>query len=86
MLFVGVADPGGSYGYRASHLAVFGLVGAAVTAFGVGIATSGWGWLVFAVFVVTLVSGYGLDARELRPVHEWTGVFERFWKSPFPRC
>jgi len=22
---------------------------------------------------------YGLDARGLRPVHEWTGGFERFW-------
>ena len=53
----GVSDPGGSFGYRALRLAVFGLVGAAVTALGFGIATSGWGWLVLAVFVVTLVSG-----------------------------
>ena len=22
---------------------------------------------------------YGLDARGLRPVHEWVGGFERFW-------
>ncbi len=57
VLFTGVSDPGGSFGYRASRLAVFGLVGAAVTALGFGIATSGWGWLVLAVFVVTLVSG-----------------------------
>ena len=57
VLFAGVADPGGSYGYRASRIAVFGLAGAALTAFGFGIATSGWGWLVLAVFVVTLVAG-----------------------------
>src|ERR1700738_3275936 len=27
----------------------------------------------------------GLDARVLRPVHEWTGVFERFWNESFDR-
>jgi hypothetical protein len=70
VLFVGVADPGGSIGYRASHLAVFGLAGAAVTAFGFGIATSGWGWLVFAVFAVTLVSGLTLKFG----LHRYIGV------------
>jgi DNA-binding transcriptional ArsR family regulator len=28
---------------------------------------------------------YGLDARGLRPVHEWTGGFERFWNDSFVR-
>lgn len=28
---------------------------------------------------------YGLNARELRPVHEWTGGFERFWNESFDR-
>ena len=28
---------------------------------------------------------YGLDARELRPVHAWTGGFERFWNESFDR-
>jgi DNA-binding transcriptional ArsR family regulator len=28
---------------------------------------------------------YGLDARELRPVHEWTGGFEQFWNDSFDR-
>ena len=28
---------------------------------------------------------YGLDARGLRPVHEWTGGFERFWNESFAR-
>jgi len=28
---------------------------------------------------------YGLDARKLRPIHEWTGGFERFWNASFDR-
>src|SRR6185436_11975937 len=28
---------------------------------------------------------YGLNARALRPVHEWTGGFERFWNDSFDR-
>jgi DNA-binding transcriptional ArsR family regulator len=28
---------------------------------------------------------YSLDARELRPVHEWTGGFERFWNESLDR-
>ena len=28
---------------------------------------------------------YALDARGLRPVHEWTGGFERFWGESFDR-
>jgi DNA-binding transcriptional ArsR family regulator len=28
---------------------------------------------------------YGLDARGLRPVHEWAGGFERFWNESFER-
>lgn len=28
---------------------------------------------------------YGLDARGLRPIHEWTGGFERFWNETFDR-
>ena len=28
---------------------------------------------------------YGLDARGLRPVHERTGGFERFWNDSFDR-
>jgi hypothetical protein len=34
VLFTMLADPGGSYGHRASHTAVFGLIGAGVTALG----------------------------------------------------
>ncbi|WP_084432784.1 ArsR/SmtB family transcription factor [Kibdelosporangium aridum] len=28
---------------------------------------------------------YGLDARGLRPVHQWLGGFERFWSGSFDR-
>ena len=28
---------------------------------------------------------YGIDARGLRPVHEWTGGFEQFWNDSFDR-
>jgi DNA-binding transcriptional ArsR family regulator len=28
---------------------------------------------------------YDLDARGLRPVHEWVGGFERFWNATFDR-
>jgi DNA-binding transcriptional ArsR family regulator len=28
---------------------------------------------------------YGLDARGLRPVHEWAGGFEQFWNESFDR-
>jgi DNA-binding transcriptional ArsR family regulator len=28
---------------------------------------------------------YGLDARGLRPVHQWLGGFERFWSESFGR-
>ena len=69
-LFAGVGDPGGSYGYRASRIAGFGIAGAAITALGFGIATSGWGWLVLAVFVVTLVAGLAVRFG----VHRFVGA------------
>ena len=28
---------------------------------------------------------YGLDARGLRTIHEWTGGFEQFWNASFDR-
>ncbi|MGM1018511.1 MAG: ArsR/SmtB family transcription factor [Actinomycetota bacterium] len=28
---------------------------------------------------------YALDARGLRPIHEWTGGFEQFWNESFDR-
>jgi hypothetical protein len=55
--FAAVADPGGSYGHRASHLAVFGVIGAGLAALGFGIGGDAWGWLVLAAFAVTLAAG-----------------------------
>ena len=57
VVFTTLADPGGSYGYRVSHIAVFGLIGAGLTALGFGIGGDAWGWLVLAAGVVTLVAG-----------------------------
>jgi hypothetical protein len=57
VLFSWLIDPGGRYGQRAARIAGFGLIGAGVTALGFGIGGDAWGWLVFAVFAVTLVAG-----------------------------
>ncbi|MFI6696989.1 FUSC family protein [Streptomyces sp. NPDC050433] len=57
LLFAWLADPGGNYGYRAWHIAVFGVIGAGVTALGFGIGGDAWGRMVLAAFAVTLVAG-----------------------------
>jgi Fusaric acid resistance protein-like len=57
VLFAWLADPGGSYGRRASAIAVFALIGAGLTALGFGIGGDAWGWLVLAAFAVTVVAG-----------------------------
>lgn len=57
LFFAVLADPGGGYGRRASHIAVFALIGAGVTALGFGIGGDAWGWLVLTAFVVTLAAG-----------------------------
>jgi hypothetical protein len=43
VLFSALADPGRSYGYRVSRLAIFALIGAGVTALGFGISGDAWG-------------------------------------------
>jgi hypothetical protein len=64
LLFLGVSDPGGEFGYRISHMAVFAVAGALLTALGFGIGRAAWGWVTLAAFVVTLLAGlavkYGL--------------------------
>jgi hypothetical protein len=60
VLFGVLADPGGSYGHRALHLAAFGLAGALVTASAFAIGGVGWGWLVLAAFAVTLAAGLAI--------------------------
>ena len=57
VLFAALADPGGGFGYGASRIAVFALIGAGVTALGFGIGGDAWGWLVLTAFAVTLVAG-----------------------------
>ncbi len=57
VLFAGLADPGGGFGYRASRIAAFALIGAGLTALGFGIGGDAWGWLMLAAFAVTLVAG-----------------------------
>jgi hypothetical protein len=60
VLWTAGADPGGSYGYRAPRAAIFGLIGAGLTALGFGIGGDAWGWLVLAAFAVTLVAGLAI--------------------------
>jgi hypothetical protein len=60
LLFSWLIDPGGGYGQRAVRIAGFGLLGAGVTALGFGIGGDAWGWLVLAIFAVTLVAGLAI--------------------------
>ena len=56
-LLVGLADPGGDYAYRVSHMAVFAVIGALLTVLGFGIGRQAWGFAVLATFVITLLAG-----------------------------
>ncbi len=56
-VFMAAADPGGAFGYRASHLAVYALAGAVLTAVGFALGGGDWGWVALAAFVVTLAAG-----------------------------
>jgi hypothetical protein len=56
-LFVGLSDPGGDYGVRLPRMVGVGLIGALLTALGFAIGGGPWGWVVLAVFVVTLAAG-----------------------------
>jgi Fusaric acid resistance protein-like len=57
LLFVVLSDPGGEYLPRLTRMAVVGLAGALLTALGFAIGGDAWGWVVLAVFVVTVLSG-----------------------------
>jgi hypothetical protein len=60
LLFSWLVDPGGGYGQRATRMAGFGLIGAGMTALGFGIGGDAWGWLVLAIFAVTLAAGLAI--------------------------
>jgi uncharacterized membrane protein YccC len=55
-LFVGLCDPGGRSGYRVPRMAVFAVAGALLTALGYWLGDRGWGWVVLAAFLVTLLA------------------------------
>ena len=57
VLFVALSDPGGGYPDRALRMTVFALLGAALTALGFYVGGHAWGYMVLALFVVTLLSG-----------------------------
>ena len=63
-LFVGLNDPGGTYGYRLPRLALNAVAGALLTVLGFAIGDGAWGVVVLAAFVITLAAGlmvkYGL--------------------------
>jgi hypothetical protein len=57
LLFVLLSDRGGDYWGRLGRMAVVGIIGALLTALGFGIGGDSWGYVVLAVFVVTVLSG-----------------------------
>jgi len=61
LLFVALSDPGGKYLPRLSRMAVVGLIGALLTAAGYALGGDAWGFVVLAVFVVTVVSGLAVN-------------------------
>ena len=56
-LFAWLADPGGAFGQRASRVAGFALIGAGLTALGLGICGDAWGWLVLAALFLAGLLG-----------------------------
>jgi len=63
-LFAGASDPGGEFGYRASRMGLFAVIGALLTGLGFAIGEKAWELVVLAAFVVTVLGGlsvkYGL--------------------------
>ena len=57
VLTTALSDPGGGYRKRAWSMGAFGLGGAAVTALAFFVGTQAWGFVVLALFVVTLSAG-----------------------------
>ena len=57
VLLVAQSDPGGAIGSRMAGMSLFALLGALVTAFGFYVGDEAWGFVVLAVFAVTLACG-----------------------------
>lgn len=57
LVFVTLTDPGGPYLSRLRRMAVVGAVGTLITALGWGIGGGAWGYVVLAVFALTVLSG-----------------------------
>ena len=57
VLTTALSDPGGGYPKRAWSMGAFGLGGAAVTALAFSVGTQAWGFVVLALFIVTLSAG-----------------------------
>ncbi len=57
VLLVAQSDPGGAIGSRIAGMSLFALLGALVTAFGFYVGDEAWGFVVLAVFAVTLACG-----------------------------
>ena len=57
VLTTALSDPGGGYRKRAWSMGAFGLGGAAVTALAFFVGTQAWGFVVLALFIVTLLAG-----------------------------
>ena len=57
VLFVGLGDPGGRLAVRAAYTAVFGVVGAVVTAWGIAVGSAGWVLVTLSTVVITLATG-----------------------------
>ena len=57
VLLVAQSDPGGAIGRRVEGMSAFAVLGALVTAFGFYVGDKAWGFVVLAVFAVTLACG-----------------------------
>ena len=63
VLLVAQSDPGGAIGKRVEGMSAFAVLGALVTAFGFYVGDEAWGFVVLAVFAVTLAVRPGRQAR-----------------------
>jgi uncharacterized membrane protein YccC len=56
-----LSDPCGDYLTRLRRMAEIAVIGALLTALGYGIGRDAWGWIVLALFVVTVLGGLALS-------------------------